>query len=57
MLCGEHTTIKLYDNILNDILKDEFFDVIECDDAIPDHLKAYFSEMTSIFKNSKYQLR
>lgn len=37
--------------ILNDVLNDRFFGLIECDISTPEHLKDYFAEMPPIFKN------
>ena len=51
MFCGDHTIVKPYDGILNDVLNDRFFGLIECDIETPEHLKSYFAEMPPIFKN------
>ena len=51
MFCGDHTIVKPYDGILNDVLNDIFFGLIECDIETPEHLKSYFAEMPPIFKN------
>ncbi|GMF35064.1 unnamed protein product [Phytophthora lilii] len=51
MPCGRLTTIDAYDTIIDDIKTDKIFGFLECDIETPEHLKAYFSEMTPIFKN------
>ena len=49
-----HTHFKKYlaqDQIIQHIQDDHLFGFVECDIEVPDHLKEYFSKMTSIFKN------
>jgi hypothetical protein len=43
--------VEPYDGILNDVLNDRFFGLIECDIETPEHLKNYFAEIFPIFKN------
>jgi hypothetical protein len=38
-----HQIIPVYPEILKDVLKGSFFGEIECDIAVPDHLKEYFA--------------
>lgn len=51
MPCGRSTTIETSNSILEDIMNDKVFGFHECDISTPEHLKDYFGEMTSIFKN------
>ena len=51
MLCGDHQSVNIYDDLLDDDLNGSFYGVIECDVQAPDYLKAYFSEMQPMFKN------
>ncbi|OAJ32745.1 hypothetical protein BDEG_28630 [Batrachochytrium dendrobatidis JEL423] len=51
MPCGEHQVVQVYPDILKDVLDNTFFGMIECDIAVPEHLKEYFAEMPPIFKN------
>ncbi|POM58373.1 Hypothetical protein PHPALM_36980 [Phytophthora palmivora] len=51
MPCGRPVTIPLYDELIDDIFADKQFGFIEGDIETPEHLKAYFKEMTPIFKN------
>jgi hypothetical protein len=57
MPCGEHQIIPVYPEILKDVIKGSFFGQIECDIAVPDHLKEYFAEMPAIFKNTEIQYK
>jgi hypothetical protein len=52
MLCGEHNVIEPYVGILDDVVNDKFFGLIECDIDAPENLKEHFSEMAPIFKNT-----
>ncbi|XP_031574896.1 uncharacterized protein LOC116308572 [Actinia tenebrosa] len=40
-----------HDQILQAVLDEQLFGVVECDICVPDHLKEKFSEMCPIFKN------
>ncbi|EGF82114.1 hypothetical protein BATDEDRAFT_23425 [Batrachochytrium dendrobatidis JAM81] len=51
MPCGEHQVVQVYPDILKDVLDNTFFGMIECDIAVPEHLKEYFAGMPLIFKN------
>lgn len=57
MPCGEHKIIEPYPDILNDVMNGSFFGEIECDIAVPDHLKEHFAEMPPIFKNTEIQYK
>jgi hypothetical protein len=52
MLCGEHIIVEPYEGILDDVLNEKFFGVMECDIDVPENLKDVFSEMSPIFKNT-----
>ena len=39
------------DEIIQAVMKDELFGVVECDITVPSHLETYFEEMPPIFKN------
>ncbi len=43
MPCGDHQIIPVYPEILTDVVNGSFFGQIDCDIAVPDHLKEYFS--------------
>ncbi|EGF83698.1 hypothetical protein BATDEDRAFT_22600 [Batrachochytrium dendrobatidis JAM81] len=51
MPCGEHQVVQVYPDILKDVLDNTFFGMIECDIAVPEHLKEHFTGMPLIFKN------
>ncbi|EGF76578.1 hypothetical protein BATDEDRAFT_28412 [Batrachochytrium dendrobatidis JAM81] len=51
MPCGEHQVVQVYPDILKDVLDNTFFGMIECDIAVPEHLKECFAGMPPIFKN------
>jgi G:T-mismatch repair DNA endonuclease (very short patch repair protein) len=51
MLCGEHLEIQIYPGLVEDVMNDKFFGVIECDIKVPNHLRKYFEEMCPVFKN------
>ena len=51
MPCGDHQIIPVYPEIVQDVVNGSFFGQIECDIAVPEHLKEYFAEMPPIFKN------
>ena len=51
MLVGNHQVIEPYTNILEDVLNDKFFDLIECYINVPEHLREYFQDFQPIFKN------
>ncbi|ETL27184.1 hypothetical protein L916_19245 [Phytophthora nicotianae] len=51
MTCGRLVKEEAYEGIVQDMLDDKIFGVLECDIRTPEHLKDYFSEMTPIFKN------
>ncbi|OAJ45355.1 hypothetical protein BDEG_28502 [Batrachochytrium dendrobatidis JEL423] len=51
MPCGEHQVVQVYPGILKDVLDNTFFGMIECDIAVPEHLKEHFAGMPPIFKN------
>ncbi|KAJ8324871.1 hypothetical protein O5D80_8740 [Batrachochytrium dendrobatidis] len=51
MPCGEHQVVQVYPDILKDVLDNTFFGMIECDIAVPEHLKECFAGMPLIFKN------
>jgi hypothetical protein len=51
MLCGEHLEIQIYPGLVEDVMNDKFFGVIECDINVPNHLRKYFEEMRPVFKN------
>ncbi|ETL80434.1 hypothetical protein L917_19072 [Phytophthora nicotianae] len=51
MTCGRLVKKEAYEGIIQDMLDDKIFGVLECDIRTPEHLKDYFSEMTPIFKN------
>ena len=60
MLCGEHTIVEKehtivenYNGLIEDISNGTFYGVVECDIAVPEHLKNYFNEMQPIFKNTE----
>ena len=37
--------------VLEAVKEDTLFGMVECDNEVPEDLKAYFAEMTPIFKN------
>jgi hypothetical protein len=51
MPCGEHQIVEPYAEILKDILNETFFGILECDIAVPEHLKEHFAEMPPIFSH------
>ncbi|OAJ45178.1 hypothetical protein BDEG_28339 [Batrachochytrium dendrobatidis JEL423] len=51
MPCGEHQVVQVYPDSLKDVLDNTFFGMIECDIAVPEHLKEYFAGMPLIFKD------
>jgi hypothetical protein len=55
MPCGDHQIIPVYPEILKDVLKGSFFGQIDCDIAVPDHLKEFFAP--PIFKNTEIQYK
>jgi hypothetical protein len=57
MLVGDHNIIEPYPSIIEDILNDNFFGIIECDINVPDNLKEHFKDFLPIFKNTdiKYE--
>jgi G:T-mismatch repair DNA endonuclease (very short patch repair protein) len=55
MLCGEHMEIQTYPGLLEDVMSDTFFGVIECDINVHIHLRPYFEEMCPVFKNVDIQ--
>ncbi|OAJ41901.1 hypothetical protein BDEG_25431 [Batrachochytrium dendrobatidis JEL423] len=57
MPCGEHKMIEPYPDILEDVMNGSFFGEIECDIAVPEHVKEYFAEMPPIFKNTEIQYK
>ena len=60
---SKHSTYTHFKKYLNQnqiikYIKDGcLFSFVECDIEVPDHLKDYFSEMTSIFKNTEISLK
>ncbi len=57
MPCGRHKIIEPYSDVLKDVMNDSFFGMIECDIAVPEHLKEHFAEMPPIFKNTEIQYK
>ncbi|OAJ39748.1 hypothetical protein BDEG_23574 [Batrachochytrium dendrobatidis JEL423] len=57
MPCGEHKMIEPYPDILEDVMNGSFFGEIECDIAVPEHVKEHFAEMPPIFKNTEIQYK
>jgi hypothetical protein len=53
MLCSNHQEVHPYDGLIDDIKREKFFGVVECDIQVPQHLHEYFSEMSPIFKNTE----
>ena len=51
MLVGDHKIVEYYPEILDDVINDKFFGVVECNIRVPEELRDYFQEFTPIFKN------
>lgn len=51
MLVGDHEIFEYYAEIIQDILQDNFFGIIECDIRVPQELYSHFEEFSPIFKN------
>ena len=49
----DHQKNLIKEKILRAICDESLFGVVECDIRVPDHLKAKFSEMCPIFKNTE----
>ena len=41
------------DDIINGIMEDEIFGIVQCDLHVPEHLKEFFSEFPPLFKNTE----